>query len=156
MSNLHFESLESAWLERRQSERVDAKLKVLFKELRPEEAINAVHKMEASNVHLLATEVQAQFPEDVVEAISRDVSISGIRVGGDMQLLAGRNLSPGNFLELEITFPFSSHSLRAIAVVAWSRLSQPGEFEAGLSFFALDEGDLQFLQKFVGTNKVAE
>lgn len=155
MSNaLHsISSPEPAWLERRQAERVEAKLKVTFRELRNEDADSAVHAMEESNVLLLAYQARAKHPSDIMEAQTRDISVSGIRLGGEMQLLAGRTLSPGIFLELDITDPETQFSVRAIAMVAWSRQGQDKTFEAGLSIFTIDEGDLQQLQRLVEKNR---
>ena len=155
MSNaIPIESMESAWLERRQAERVEAKLKVSFRELSHEEGDQAVHEMEENNVLLLAHQAGAEDPSDVAEAQTRDISVSGVRLAGeDTKLLAGRLLKTGVFLQLEITDPSTRLVVRSVAMVAWSQVSASGQFEAGLSIFAIDESDLQKLQRVVEQNK---
>jgi c-di-GMP-binding flagellar brake protein YcgR len=151
--NLKVEKLEQAWLERRHAERVGAKLKVSYRELRPEESDTAVHSIEVSNMELQSKKGAAQDIGSMLDAQTRDVSIGGMRLGGEMQLKPGRPIQPGIFLDLKIAHPETNFSIHAVAMVVWSRTNDSGTFEAGLSFFTIDERDLDKLQEIISKNK---
>jgi hypothetical protein len=147
-------SQEQALLERRHATRVDAKLKVRFQELKPEEGDTAVFAMESRNLKFLEAQSKPSL-NDPSQGQTLDISVGGIRLGGDMQLKVNRTLASGVFLRLEIYHPLNNFIIHAIAMVIWSHLSDSGKFEAGLSFFAIDESDVQKLRSYVDNNRPA-
>jgi hypothetical protein len=70
---------------------------------------------------------------------------------GDLQLLGDRKLERGKKLLVEFMLPGESQPVSAVAVVVWNieGRGEHGKFTAGLMFTAVDNKDLDKIQRYV-------
>jgi hypothetical protein len=63
---------------------------------------------------------------------------------GHFKTLAGRTLSEGDFLKIEIQPPRSQGVVRCLGRIAWIEMSpETGVFRAGVAFLAVNPNDLK-------------
>ena len=77
-----------------------------------------------------------------VEALTEDLSLSGVRLKGDRVLTSGLNLS----LELNIL----SKIIKPLGKVIWSKTqSAPGEYSMGVEFIEINPQDKDCLSDYI-------
>ncbi|MCE5300197.1 MAG: PilZ domain-containing protein [Spirochaetia bacterium] len=84
-------------------------------------------------------------------ALSKNISKGGLCI------LAGQKFSEGTVVRVEIPgIENKEHPIKAFCEVLWcsSDNGKKDQFEAGLSFIALKEDDMDVLQKYVTTHRM--
>jgi c-di-GMP-binding flagellar brake protein YcgR len=118
---------ESGWIEKRHHERVEIRLKTSFKVLAPADLAEA----------------------GMLKGVTRDVSLGGVLIEGDLQLVGGRCLEPGTRVALEVWAPGMVESVSALALVAWNRVATPEGYTMGLQFESMEPENLARLRKIL-------
>lgn len=134
------EAMEPGVLERRRHERADMRMRVEFRVVDRDLALSSVGEMEKRE--------SENAPKHAV--FTDNVSESGFKVSGEMQLLGGRPLESGTFLVMELEMPGTRRLVQAMGAVAWSRwVEKANRFEAGIALLATNHGDLESLSELV-------
>jgi hypothetical protein len=140
-----------AFLEKRDAERVSAKLQIKFQEIAKEEAERVLTTGDFTDIFVsshLGGEVEE---EGLKDALTENVSISGLNLIGDIRLVGGKALGEGAFLVVEIQVPDAPIPVRTLAMVMWSEAdhSDPVVFRAGLFFVGINRQDVMKMARFV-------
>jgi hypothetical protein len=134
------EAMEPGVLERRRHERADLRLRVEFRVVDRDAALMGLGEMEKQN----AAEAVSH------EVFTDNISESGFKVSGEMQLLGGRPLETGSFLVMELEMPDTRQLIQAMGAVAWSRwVEKANRFEAGIALLATNHGDIESIARLV-------
>src|SRR5437016_2482612 len=95
------EELNQASLEKRDAERVEARLKVRFKVIAVEKADELMASGGYSDVFSATDLQEVEVKAESQDAFTENVSVSGLRLTGDMRLVGGKALKEGSYLALE-------------------------------------------------------
>ena len=108
-------------LERRVSERVDCQLGVGWKHIEKGEADRLLQSGAFTDVFLL-TDLQGPSSADALEskAYTENLSVSGVKLVGDLRLSTGEPLGEGWELLIELEVPGAPIPVRALAIVVWA------------------------------------
>jgi len=149
-------------LEKRDDERIEATVKVKFHEIARDAADQALVSGDFTEVFAsegLSKETAENQPEGAPEgaAFTENISISGLRLVGDLQLIGGKALAEGAYLTVEIQLPDAPIPVRTLATVIWSEVLQ-GEpkFKAGLFFVGINRHDVAKVARFLILQKRAK
>jgi hypothetical protein len=140
-----------AWLEKRDSERVAAKLDISFKLIGREEAEAQMEGGGFGDV-FSAEDLKSESPsDDPHDAFTENISISGLKLTGDMRLVGGKPLKEGDYLFVELKVPEAPMPVRTLATVIWCEAdkSKPPLFHAGLFFVAINRQDVAKVARFL-------
>jgi hypothetical protein len=140
-----------AFLEKRDAERVSARLRIKFQVLEKGQADEALARGDFEDV-FSSTHLQQDAADDSLkDAVTENISISGLKLVGDMRLVGGKALNEGAFLLVEITLPEAPIAVRAMATVIWSEAdnSNPVIFNAGLFFVGINRQDVMKVARFL-------
>lgn len=139
-------------LERRESERVDCQLGVNWKHLEKAEADELLSSGAFTDVFML-TDLQAPTSNAALEskAYTENLSISGVKLVGDLRLATGEPLKEGWELLVELEVPGAPIPVRALAVVVWTSPSMAGAaaMSAGLFFKAIHKQDVERVTRYM-------
>jgi hypothetical protein len=137
--------------DQRRFDRVRADLAVSFRELDEAEA-------ESLSQHLPIGEpgeapLPAPSENGGVQGHSENLSLGGLSLTGDLQILGERRMAKGHRLLVEFHLPgdASDEPVRALAVVAWCLEGQGahGKFTAGVMFLGIQPADLERIGRYV-------
>ena len=140
-----------AYLEKRDAERVSARLQIKFQQIDKKEADRILGNGDFTDVFSSAN-LDGEVTEDgLKDAFTENISISGLKLTGDMRLVGGKALNEGAFLLLEIQVPDAPMPVRALANVIWSAAddSDPVVFHAGLFFVGINKQDVMKVARFL-------
>jgi len=134
---------EKTGAERRILTRVPIRLRVNFRVMSPDEALDYV---EEGNFEDLEIGASGAGPVGSLENETKDISLGGFSLGGDLTILGDKALERGTNLAVEILVPGQMLSVKAIAVVVWSKAGEGdeegGRTEYGLMFKGISDKDL--------------
>jgi hypothetical protein len=139
----------------RRHERVRAELSVSFRELDGAEA-------ETLSAHLPmgeAGEPQLPAPSENggTTGHTENLSLGGLSLTGDLQILGEKHLAKGRRLLVEFHLPgdVSAPPVRALAVVAWCLEGNGphGKFTAGIMFLGIQPDDLVRIGEYIEARK---
>jgi hypothetical protein len=150
---------EKSVLEKRQDERVVAKLNVRFTRLSEEELRKDLEGGAYRDVFSSANlgDDDGSAADDTSKAFTANVSVSGLKLIGDLRLTGGEPLTEGMALRVGIEFAEASQVVTAIARVIWSTpADQAGKFTAGLFFEGINKADVDKMARFVILQKRAQ
>jgi hypothetical protein len=138
-------------LERRVAERVDCQLGVSWKHLSKEESDKLLFSGAFTDVFML-TDLQGATSEAALEAkaYTENLSVSGVKLVGDLRLSTGEALSDGWELEVLLEVPGAPIPVRALAVVVWTSPElEGGKRAAGLFFKAIHKQDVERVTRYI-------
>lgn len=145
-------------LERRAGERVDCRLGVAWRHLPKAEADRLLESGAFTDIFML-TDLQDAGSAAAVEskAYTENLSVSGVKLVGDLRLSTGEPLQEGWELLVEIQVPDAPMAVRALAIVVWaSPALQPGApMAAGLFFKAIHKQDVERVTRYLVLQKRA-
>ncbi len=145
-------------LERRVSERVDCKLGVGWKHIEKAEADRLLQSGAYTDVFLL-TDLQGAPSSSALEskAYTENLSVSGVKLVGDLRLSTGEPLDEGWELQIELEVPGAPIPVRALAIVVWTSPSLDGGASqaAGLFFKAIHKQDVERVTRYLVMQKRA-
>jgi hypothetical protein len=146
-------------LERRVSERVDCQLGVSWKHLPKAEADRLLQSGAFTDIFML-TDLQDSASSAAVEskAYTENLSVSGVKLVGDLRLSTGEPLQDGWELLVELSVPGAPIPVRALAIVVWAGPSaEPsGQAAAGLFFKAIHKQDVERVTRYIVMQKRAQ
>jgi hypothetical protein len=145
-------------LERRVAERVECRLAVSWKRLSKAEADQAQvggDYSELFSVSDLGGAVDQAGLES--KAYTENLSVTGVKLVGDLRLDNGEALQEGWDLLVELQVPDAPMPVRALAVVVWIGPSPepPGALKAGLFFQGIHKQDVEKVTRFMVLQKRA-
>jgi hypothetical protein len=145
-------------LERRVSERVDCALGVSWKHLPKAEADRLLQSGAFTDIFML-TDLQDTSSSVMLEskAYTENLSISGVKLVGDLRLSTGEALQDGWELLVELQVPGAPIPVRALAIVVWIAPAQAdGRMSAGLFFKAIHKQDVERVTRYLVLQKRAQ
>jgi hypothetical protein len=148
----------SGGLERRVAERVDCQLGVGWQHLTKEESDSLLLSGAFTDVFMLTDLQGAQSDKELEsKAYTENLSISGVKLIGDLRLSTGETLQDGWELQVEIEVPGAPMPVRALAVVVWTSpsLEGGGKLAAGLFFKAIHKKDVEQVTRYLILEKRA-
>jgi len=83
------------------------------------------------------------FQMEYIKATSKNVSCGGLC------MIIPHKISEGNVIRVEIPTDDKSRQIKAFCEVQWCKENGQGLFEVGVSFIALKEDDLEYLNKYI-------
>jgi hypothetical protein len=145
-----------AFLEKRDAERVSARLKIKFTPVEKSEATRILNQGDLSDVfaaaHVNQPETGTPAEQAHKDAFTENISISGMKLSGDLRLVGGKALNEGTYLLVEIQVPDAPMPVHALATVIWSdadHSTTPVSFHAGLFFVAINKQDVMKVARFL-------
>lgn len=150
--------MQSGNMERRVDERVETKLQVRYEAL-TREASDALLTSGAFSEVFSVEHLQAPLPTDESKhAWTENISVSGLKLVGDLRLVTGEPLGEGGHLLVELLIPGAPIPVRALAVIVWVTASHqdPPTREAGLFFQGIHKQDLEKVKRFMLLQKKAQ
>lgn len=138
-------------LERRVAERVDCRLAVTWKRLSKAEADQAQTSGDFSEIFSVS-DLGGSTDQAGLEskAYTENLSVSGVKLVGDLRLDNGDALKEGWDLLVEINVPDAPMPVRALALVVWIEPSPepPGALQAGLFFQGIHKQDVERVTRY--------
>lgn len=136
----------SAWLEKRDDERRTVRLEIKFKLIEKEEVDRVMASDDFSQGQL-----RAESGANPHAAHTQNLSISGLKLIGDISLVGGKALNVGDHVMVEIQVPDAPIPVHTLAIVAWSDAddSDPVKFYAGLQFMGINRQDVAKVARFL-------
>jgi len=144
-------------LERRIAERVDVKLGVSWVHLGKEEADKLMASgdySEVFSIHDLHENVDQAGMER--KAYTENLSVTGVKLVGDLRLNTGETLQEGWELLVSIDIPNSPIPVRALAVAVWVVPAQDGLLQTGLFFKGINKQDVEKVTRLLIMHKRAQ
>lgn len=145
-------------LERRVSERVDCQLGVTWKNVGKAESDRLLQSGAFTDVFML-TDLQDFASSTALEskAYTENLSVTGVKLVGDLRLSSGEPLKDGWELLVELEVPSAPIPVRALAVVVWTSPSLDGSAttSAGLFFKAIHKQDVERVTRYIVMQKRA-
>ena len=135
--------------ERREAERVPVRVRVNFRVMSPDEALDYIEEGNYQDLEIgLGTQ---EGPAGSLENETKDLSLGGFSLGGDLTILGDQPLERGVNLAVELLVPGQLQPVKAIAVVVWSKLEdeEGGRTECGLMFKGIGDKDLDTLRNLM-------
>ena len=131
-------------MERRVAERVELEVAVHWKRLSQAEADTLLTRGAYSEIFAFS-DLGDSASEEVLErqAYTQNLSVTGVRLVGDLRLKDGAALKEGWELLVAIRVPDQGEPIRALAVVVWVSAEQEGRRQAGLFFKAINKEDIE-------------
>ena len=145
---------DSAWLEKRDDERKTVRLEIKFKLVEKDEANRILESDDFSHA-LTRAESSSKDPHG---AHTQNLSISGLKLVGDISLVGGKALQLGDQLLVEIQVPDAPIPVHTLATVVWadSDDSDPVKFYAGLQFMGINRQDVAKVARFLVLQRRAQ
>ena len=148
---------EKSYIEKRQDERVVAKLEITFQRLTEDEARADMQSGKYRDVFAGGNLNEGDVAEeDSMKAFTENISISGLKLIGDLQLVGGEPLTEGMALRVAIQVPEAPQTIAAIARVVWTAPAGEGRHTAGLFFEAINKSDVDKVSRFLVLHKKAQ
>jgi hypothetical protein len=140
-----------AFLEKREAERISARLAIRFSQVDKEEADRILNSGDFSDVFAVSNLKVEEDREGTKSAFTENISISGLQLTGDLRLVGGQALGAGAYLQVEIQIPGAPMPVRSLATVIWSEPDQenPSAFHAGLFFVGINKQDVMKVARFL-------
>lgn len=134
--------------ERRVLERIPVRLRVNYRLMSPDEAMDY---LESGNYSKLDVGPQEAGVNGTLENETKDISMGGFSLDGDLTILGIGKLERGSNLAVEILVPGVLAPVKAIAVVVWAKISQEegNRTECGLMFKGISDADLDRIRVFM-------
>ena len=134
--------------DRRKFTRANVRLRVNFRVMDSEEAFDYIEK---GDYRSLSVEGGETMGVDGLEHETKDISLGGLNLGGDLSILGDHLLERGTDLAVEILVPGVIAPVKAIAVVVWSKVDdeEKNRYQCGLMFKGISEDDIEKLQKCI-------
>ncbi len=151
--------METGYMEKREEERVLAQFPVRFQEIEPAEAERLLASGAYSDVFFTKNLNLDTAPvRDPRSAFTENISVTGLKLIGDLRVVGDKPLPKGLVLSLELEIPGVPQTVRALARVIWSNLAegQEGRFEAGVFFIGINRMDVQKVERYVLLQKQAQ
>ena len=144
-------------LERRVAERIDIKLGVTWRHLDKDEADRLLTNGEYSELFSI-DDLHSHTSEASLErqAYTENLSVTGVRLVGDLRLHTGEQLQEGWELMVSLDVPGSERPVRALAIVVWAVPGQAGKMSAGLYFKGVNKDDIERLARLTAEKKKLE
>ena len=146
-------AIHTGWMEKRQSERVDASIKVTYSILAKTDMVRVLTEpayRESSVDHL----PELSRKSATVHAVTRDISVSG------MSLVGKESFSEDVALEIQLYLPGYPVPLTLLAEVVRvqfeSSSSNGDTYRAGLKILAINRTDVIRLDKFLWAEKIRQ
>jgi len=140
-----------AFLEKRDAERVAARLQIKFNQVDKKEADKILNSGDFADVFSSGDLGGSVEKDGVKDAFTENISISGLKLIGDLRLVGGKALNEGSYLLVEIQVPDAPMPVRTLAQVIWSDAddSDPVIFHAGLFFVGINKQDVMKVARFL-------
>ena len=144
-----------AFLEKRDAERISARLSIKFTQVDKAEAARILNTGGYSEVfstaHLNEAGTGTPAEQAHQDAFTENISISGLKLTGDLRLVGGKALNEGAYLLVEIQVPDAPMPVHTLATVVWSDAdnSDPVVFHAGLFFVGINKQDVMKVARFL-------
>ena len=144
-------------LQRRSAERVDVKLGVSWRHLDKGESDKLMTSGDYSEVFSIH-DLHEHVDEAALErkAYTENLSVSGVKLVGDLRLETGEPLKEGWDLMVSIDIPNSPIPVRALAVVVWIAPAENGQMQTGLFFQGINKQDVEKVTKLLIMYKRAQ
>jgi hypothetical protein len=144
-----------AFLEKRDAERVSARLSIKFHAIERKEADRILSTGDFADA--FAAELGPE-GDAVADAFTENISVSGIKFSGDMRLIGGKLIPEGSHLLVEVSIPDAPIPVRALATVVWSEADEnnPQSFHAGLLFMGINKQDIMKVARFLVLQRRAQ
>ncbi len=145
-------------IEKRVDERVETRLQVGFEALTREAADAMLTSGVFSEVFSVEDLQSPLSPDASKHAWTENISISGLKLVGDLRLVTGEPLGEGGHLLVELIVPAAPIPVRALAVIVWiaPRRDDPNSREAGLFFQGIHKQDMEKVKRFMLLQKKAQ
>lgn len=136
--------------DRREHSRVPVRLRVNFRVMDAEEALEYIEQGDYKGLNVDDGE-SMDMPANALENETKDISLGGLSLGGDLTILGNKNLERGTNLAVEILVPGVLEPVKAIGVVVWAKTDEenPSRYECGLMFKGISVEDLDKLQNCI-------
>jgi c-di-GMP-binding flagellar brake protein YcgR len=141
-----------AYIEKRQFERVAARIQVRYQIIAGEEA----DRLAASSAYhdISLPNVKDKSVKDVMTVVTENVSVGGLMIVGDKPFKGGASMN------VELVLPQTPMPLKALAVVVRAsdkpaQTPQGPRYTAGLRFLAINKEDVQRIQRYIDAQKKA-
>lgn len=140
-----------AFLEKRDAERISARLQIKFREISRIEADRVLGNGDYTDIFGSGNLNAAVEDDDLQDAFTENISISGLKLTGDLRLVGGKAFNEGAFLLVEVQIPEAPMPVRTLAHVIWSAAddSDPVLFHAGLFFAGINKQDVMKVARFL-------
>jgi hypothetical protein len=139
-------------LERRIAERVDCQLGVDWTHLSKEESNRMMESGAFTDIFML-TDLQNEPTSASLEskAYTENLSVSGVKLVGDLRLSSGEALQEGWELLVSLEVPGAPIPVRALAIVVWASpsLGEDKKMAAGLFFKAIHKQDVERVTRYL-------
>lgn len=89
-----------------------------------------------------STKVQVEY----ITAKTKNISKGGLCI------IMPHKINEGNVIRVEIPIDNNSKYIKAFCEVQWCKENSTGSFDVGVSFIALREDDLEYLNKYILTH----
>lgn len=146
-------------LERRVAERVDCRLAVSWTRLDKAQADEAMTGGEYTEIFSIS-DLGGDTDEASLErrAYTENLSITGVKLVGDLRLDNGDQLQEGWELLVNLEVPEAPRSVRALAVVVWiaPQPEPPGSLQAGLFFKGINKLDVEKVTRYMALQRRAK
>ena len=146
-------SIFTGWIEKRQSERVDASIKVTYSILPKEELVRVLSEpnyRESSADHLPALSKKSA----IIHAVTRDISLTG------MSLVGKESFTEESALEIQLYLPGYPVPLTLLAEVlrvqSESSSINGDTCRAGIKILAINRTDVIRLDKYLWAEKIRQ
>lgn len=138
---------DSAFLEKREDERKTVHLEIKFRLI---EKAEAERILGSDDFNQALAHHESTF-KDPHGAHTQNLSISGLKLMGDISLVGGKALKVGDRLIVEIQVPDAPIPVHTLATVVWADCdnSDPIKFYAGLHFDGINRQDVAKVARFL-------
>ena len=145
-------SVKSGWMEKRQSERIDATVKVTYAVISKAELVSSLANpayFESTADHLPELSKKSA----IVHAVTQDISMGG------MSLVGEDSFPPDSALEIHLYLPSYPTPITMIAEVIRAQTesgsaSMGSTFRAGIKILAINRKDVVRLDKYLLAEKI--
>jgi hypothetical protein len=144
-------------LERRVAERIDVKLGVTWAHLAKDESDKMMVSGDYTDVFSIH-DLHETVDEAAMErkAYTENLSVSGVRLVGDLRLSTGEVMQEGWELLVSLDIPNSPMPVRALALVVWVAPGENGLMSTGLFFKGINKSDVEKVTKLLILHKRAQ
>jgi c-di-GMP-binding flagellar brake protein YcgR len=108
-----------------------------------EKRIDKRASIEEKARYKILSEDEAALNFEYVEAVTRNISRGGVC------MVIPHKIKEGNVVRVEIPVNKENKPIKAFCEVQWCRQENDGKYEVGLSFIALKEEDVEYLNLYV-------
>lgn len=140
----------NAYIEKRQFERVAARIQVTYHEIPEADAERLIASQAYKDISVPdPREIKVK---DVMRVVTENISMGGLMIVGDKPFKSGQTVN------VEMQLPQAPVPIKSLAVIVRGS-EQPGpggKYTAGVRFLALNKDDVARLERFIVLQKRAE